>query len=191
MEYREQEKSLDSINDLGTWLTKSGHKYRYLHSAHVLGKARLIAFSFKDCKYYTAPRREATPEEMKILLNYLRWEYDKFVPEMKEVEVEVDQEYETKSGKKAIRKVKKKVEKPTGNYVNEFPATTENMLKKRQEIMTELVSQGAATDQVVINAHMKKIAPVLSDHEAIRAALQGEHVSDLQKTINEIKRGLS
>lgn len=171
------------IRDLFEWLRLNGHEYSILQAAGVMS-GKQIAFSHKDCKYYVAPEVEIAAEKFKAeLLPYLRWSFEKIVPEVKEVEVE--EEYTTKAGNKSKRKVKK--EERTGNFINEFPPTTENIIKKRNEIRSKLYDSDVAVSEEDIKAELLKTIPRLSDHERIEAIKQAKGSGEIDRLAHRLQ----
>lgn len=156
-----------NTSDLYEWLRLRGHAYSILHAAGVAGDAQ-IAFDHVDCQYYTAVETTLSKKQFEQLQPYLRWKFDQIEAETKEVEKEV--EYTTKAGNKSKKKVKEQVK--TGNFVNKFPPTPENIRKKRIELRAEMAESMKEYDEKEIQRVMATTIPRVVDHE---------HVAELYK----------
>lgn len=85
-----------------------------------------LYFTYNDAKYWSAPGRELTKDELKRFLPYLRWDFD----ESKEI----------KSGKNE------------GKVAQVFPPTTENIMAKRKELFEKSILDGKTPDMEAIKA---------------------------------------
>lgn len=168
---------------LTEWLSSIGHDYSLMHSAGIFGGAT-IALDLVDCKYYDAPEKEITGDRLLELLNYLRWDFDQFENVYKEVEKEV--EVKTKSGNTTI---KKEVEKVQVGIENKFPATPENILKKRKELLAEAIDS-AKDGNIDKNKVLARAIPRLADHEKIVAATAHKRVSDVDQLANRLRNSV-
>ena len=157
------------VADLFEWLRLDGHDYSIL-SAKFGTQLKQIVFSLKDCKYYTAARNEADENTFKQYAPYLRWAFDKIEAETKEVEVE--EESLTAKGNKTIKKVKKQI--PTGNFINKFPPTSENILLKKREVLERIYAEHTSPTKKQISQALSSIVPRLSDHESIQALMKAK-----------------
>lgn len=175
------QQSPETTTDLFEWLRLSGHVYSILQSEGVMG-GKMIAFSHKDCKYYVAARKEISSEKMAEILPYLRWKFDEIKPEIELVEVE--EEAKTKAGNTTMKKVKKEVY--TGNSINSFPATTENIIKKKKDLLSEAFDTSDTQEQLKIK--LLAIVPRLDDHEVIKRAVGNQSEDKLQRVANMLKR---
>lgn len=170
-------------NDLYEWLRLDGHNYSLLSSAMVVG-GKDLAFSHKDCKYYVSARKECSAEMFAEFRPYLRWEFDQI--EAVTEEIEVEEEYTTKSGNTSTKKVKKSV--PTGDFINKFPPTTENILAKKREVLEELyASESAPTPEQVAKA-ISRIIPRLGDHERMQAIIAEKGASAEERLLRKFVR---
>lgn len=148
------------LPDTASWLTKYGYSYKVLHAEGVANNTH-IYYCHDNAKYYTKGRKELPLETFKKALPYLTWKYDQLVEE--EIEVEVEQEYTTKNGNKSKRKVKEL--QKTGNVINKFPPTTENILAKRKELREELAANGEIPTEAEIRELYYSASPTLKSHE--------------------------
>lgn len=101
-----------------------------------------LIYTPKSNKYWAAPGHELTEEAFKKKVDFIRWKYDSFREEEKEESVEVAEE-----GKKP-KKITKMVK--TGRIINDFPATPENIEKKRKEIQMDMVKRGEQIDMAEV-----------------------------------------
>lgn len=173
----------EMTNDLYEWLRLDGHNYSLLNSAMVVG-GKDLAFSHKDCKYYVAARKECSAEMFAQFRPYLRWEFDQIEPVMEEIEVE--EEYTTKSGNISTKKVKKKV--PTGEFVNKFPPTTENVLAKKREVLEDLYATESAPTPDQVSKAVSRIIPRLGDHERIQAVIEAKGATSEERLLKKFAR---
>lgn len=173
-------------NDLLEWLRLTGHNYSILSSYHVLS-GKELAFSHKDCKFYVAARTEVDERMLNEFAPYLRWEFDLIEPEMEEIEEEV--EAKTAKGNKTIKKVKKLV--PTGRHINKFPPTTENILKKKNEILAEIYNEEINPSQDVVAKALRLIVPRLVDHESVTALVNSKGKSQDDRIQTKFARTLA
>lgn len=173
----------EDSKDLYEWLRLNGHNYSILHSAGVGGQNFKVAFSHKDCKYYIAPEVEIAEARFKAIMPYLRWNFDQIEEITEEREVEV--EAVTKSGNPTTKKVKEQV--GTGKYRNAFPPTTQNIIRKRNELKAEMMSNKSDAGPSDFNSINIKTVPRLVDHERIEAIKAKQGYADIERIARRIE----
>lgn len=162
--------------DLLTWFFDEGHTYSLFQSSGVLGGS-LIGLSHKDLEYYIAADKKLDKEQLNELMQYLRWDFDSFEEVYKEVEKEVEEK--SAKGNKVTKKVKEKV---LVGIENKCAPTTENMKKKKVEILSSLQNPEDYKNL------FSKILPRIVDHEIISNRMKSKDLTNLHNLAERIAR---
>lgn len=172
-------------NDLYEWMRLRGHDYSILAGA-LINEGKGLVFDHTDGEFYIAARRKAPLALVMEYQPYIRWKYSKIVPEVKEIEVE--EEHETKSGNKSIKKVKKEV--PTGQLIDENPFSTQAYVAKKKQVLAELYSEKSSASPKEIKQVLATIIPRLVDHEKIQAIDSQRRQRNEEMLLHRISRTL-